>query len=106
MECLFDFDSLVCIRNCITELLFSYVAAPLNRVRARHRTSVTANDQLEEPNSLHLTTIPSTSAGVSNVVDRVRDQQQRWKGNVEAQRVRVRGSGLGLFTSMKNNNVW
>ncbi|CAH8443197.1 unnamed protein product [Heterobilharzia americana] len=65
------------------------IITPLNRIRARHRTSVTANDQIEEPNSLHLTTIPSTSAGVSNVVNRVRDQQQRWKGNVEAQRVRV-----------------
>uniref|UniRef100_A0A3Q0KIM4 Transmembrane protein n=1 Tax=Schistosoma mansoni TaxID=6183 RepID=A0A3Q0KIM4_SCHMA len=65
------------------------ITAPSNRGRLRSRSGLISNDQVEDPNGLHLTTIPSTSVGVSSVVNRVRDQQQRWKGNVEAQRTRV-----------------
>ncbi|VDP47617.1 unnamed protein product [Schistosoma mattheei] len=66
-----------------------FKAAPSNRWRLRNRSGLISNDQVEDPNGLNLTTIPSTSVGVSSVVNRVRDQQQRWKGNVEAQRTRV-----------------
>nr|CAH8833568.1 unnamed protein product [Trichobilharzia regenti] len=66
------------------------ITAPSSRGRVRHRTAGSLHDQqLDDSNSLHLTPIPSTSVGMSNVVNRVRDQQQRWKGNVEAQRARV-----------------
>ncbi|KAK4472969.1 hypothetical protein MN116_004170 [Schistosoma mekongi] len=55
----------------------------------RNRSGLIPSDQDEDPNSLNLSTMPSASVGVSSVVNRVRDQQQRWKGNVEAQRARV-----------------
>ncbi|CAH8436708.1 unnamed protein product [Schistosoma turkestanicum] len=65
------------------------IVTPSIHGRLRNRSGLISNDPIEDTNGLNLTTIPSTSVGVSNVVNRVRDQQQRWKGNVEAQRTRV-----------------
>lgn len=55
--------------------------------RSRHRMFKPAI--LVSPYDVSGSQRTTTAAGVSSMVRNVRDQQQRWKGNVEAQRARV-----------------